>query len=337
MSAATAAAGGELRFPWEFNGVVRLTKIGTTYIVTTVVLAVAAINTGNNPLYIAVALMLGSLLLSGLASKGGLKSLEVEIVGASEAWAGRPSNGRLHVRNRSRIWNVRDVVLTSEAFSEPVLVPRVGRGETIEVIAPFLFRRRGLAHVHAIDSYTRYPFGFFVKKRRLPVTSEIVVFPRIFTDTAEDERLRPAPGETSTGTRIGTGVDIHSFRDYVHGDSLRHVHWKKSASIGRWITRQTESDVSRSVHVIVDPYRPHGVPQDRFEEMIASAATFIYHAAARGLDVTLSLPRMTVRARESESVAPLYRALALLEETDEPVVEAADRNSVVFSVAREAA
>src|SRR5687768_3289137 len=89
-----------MRHPFEFNGVVRLTKVGTAYVLGTIILAIAALNTGNNALYIAVAFMLGSLLLSGLASKGGLKKIDVEIAGIDEAWAGRPADGALRVRNQ---------------------------------------------------------------------------------------------------------------------------------------------------------------------------------------------------------------------------------------------
>ena len=73
--------------PFEFDGVVRFTKVVTTYLIATVVLAIAAVNTGNNALYVGVALMLGSLLLSGIASKGGLKHLHAEIAGMDEVWA----------------------------------------------------------------------------------------------------------------------------------------------------------------------------------------------------------------------------------------------------------
>src|SRR6187549_3510478 len=132
---------------WELNGVVRLTKVGTTYILATMILAISAINTGNNAIYIAVALMLGCLLLSGIASKGGLKHLSVEIHGIDEAWAGRPADGALRIRNDSRIWNVRDVVLVSEALAAPVLVPLVPKRGEVAVTAAFLFPRRGLAHV----------------------------------------------------------------------------------------------------------------------------------------------------------------------------------------------
>jgi len=318
---------------FEFNGVVRLTKIGTTYILSTVVLAVAAINTGNNAIYIAVALMLGCLLLSGIASKGGLKHLHAEIHGIDEAWAGKEAGGTLRIRNDSRIWNVRDVVLTSEALAAPVLIPIVpSRGE-VAAPASFLFPRRGLAHVSIIDSYTRYPFGFFLKKRRLRVSSEVVVFPRLLGEDASQERFRAVAGEESTSHRPGSGTEIHAFREYVSGDSLRQVHWKKSASLGRWIMKQHESDASRSIHVVVDPYKPRGVSDDDFEEMIAAAATFLYYAARQGHDLTLSIPRLTQRAREDEAATPLFHTLALLEPAFEPVHQILERNAVLFSVA----
>lgn len=318
--------------PFEFKGVVRFTKIGTTYLGATIVLAASAVNTGNNALYLGVALMLGSLLLSGIASRGGLKHLSVEIAGLGEAWAGRPAGGMLLVRNESRLWNVRDVILVSEAFAEPVLVPLLPRRQTVEVPASFLFRRRGLAHVQTIDSYTRYPFGFFLKKRRLRVNGEVIVYPPILSDEVPPELFRASAGEQTVQNRPGPGSEIHSYREYVHGDSLRHVHWKKSASLGRWIMKQTDAEASQSVHVLVDPYLPFDVSEDAFEEMVAAATTFIYHAARRGFDVTLALPRVTLRAGREEAVAPLFRALALVEVLREPVAQLIERNSVVFSV-----
>jgi len=317
---------------FEFNGVVRFTGVGTTYLVTTVVLAVAAVNTGNNALYIGVALMLGSLLLSGIASKGGLKHLRVDIGGIDEAWAGRPAHGTLRVRNDSRIWNVRDVILVSDALAEPALVPVLPRRGVVIVEAQFLFPRRGLAHVSAIDAYTRYPFGFFFKKRRLRVTSEVIVYPPILAEDGTREQFHPVVGEQSTANRPGPGTEVHSFRDYVRGDSLRHVHWKKSASLGRWIMKQPEAEAARSVHVVVDPYKPKGATDEELERMIAEAATFVFHAARRGFDVTLSLPRVTIRAREQQSAAPIFRALALLEASHEPVQQILERNSVYFAV-----
>src|SRR6266446_2386799 len=107
---------------FTFDGVVRLTRVGSSFVVFTVVVGFAAINTGNNALYIGLSFMLGCLLLSGIASKGGLKHLVVELEGVDEAWAMRTAHGRLRVINRSRIWNVRDLIITSSDLEAPVAV-----------------------------------------------------------------------------------------------------------------------------------------------------------------------------------------------------------------------
>ena len=317
---------------FEFNGVVRLTRVGTGYVLGTIVLAVAALNTANNALYIAVSFMLGSLLLSGVASKGGLKKIDAEIAGIDEAWAGRVADGALRVRNRSKLWNVRDLVIVSPDLEKPVYIALLPKGRELTVPATFVFHRRGTAKLSALDAYTRYPFGFFLKKRRLRIASEIVVFPKISSEDAVRTRFRPITGEQSSSNRAGIGTEIHSFREFVRGDSLRHVYWKKSASLGRWIMKQTEADVGRALHVVVDPYKPRGVDEREFEEMISAATTLLFYAARRGLDVTLSLPRITLHARESHGSAALFHALALLEPVHEPVYQPLDRDTVLFSL-----
>lgn len=320
--------------PFEFSGVVRFTRVGSAYLLITIVIAIAAVNTGNNALYIGVSLMLGSLLLSGIASKSGLKHLVIEVEAMDEVWAGRPANGLARVRNASRIWNVRDVVITAPELAEPILIPIIPRRGELRVVATFLFRRRGLVQLTAFDSYTRYPFGFFLKKRRLRLTGEIVVFPRISSEDVVREKFRSLSGEQSTANRPGIGSELHSFREYVRGDSVRHVAWKKSASLGRWIMKQTELEAARAVHVVVDTYKPRGTSDDEFEAMISDAASFIHHAIGRGMDVLLSLPRLTLRAREAQTAAPLFRALALVEPSYEPVHHTLDRHSMLFAVRR---
>ncbi len=318
--------------PWTFDGVVRLTRIGSSYIIFTIIIGFAALNTGNNALYIGLTFMLGCLLLSGMASKGGLKHLGVSVSEAGEAWAGQPARATLTITNRSRMWNVRDIVITAPDLAEPILVPLLARRSAVDVTAPFLFKRRGKVELKSLDFYTRYPFGFFLKKRRVRIQGEVIVFPKLIADSPERDRYRPATGELATANRPGPGGEIHSFRDYARGDSLRQIYWRKSASVGRWIMKQTDLEAARTVHVVVDPFRSRDVTDEEFEEMISAATTFIYHGVNRGLDIMLSLPRITLRSRESQSAEPMFRALALLEATHEPVAQIIERDTVVFTV-----
>ncbi|MGZ8710921.1 MAG: DUF58 domain-containing protein [Thermoanaerobaculia bacterium] len=317
---------------FSFKGVVRLTRIGTTFIIFTVVIGFAALNTGNNPLYIGLTFMLGALLLSGLASKGGLKHLDVTLEDVGEAWVGRPADAVLRISNDSRIGNVRDVVVVSDDMAAPALVPLLARRSNERVHAPLVFRRRGRVELNTVDLYTRYPFGFFLKKRRVKIRGEMIVFPRLLDEEVQRERLQPTTGEQASANRPGMGSEIHSFRDFVEGDSFRHINWKKSASIGRWIVKQTDLDAARAVHVVVDPYRPPGASDDEFEYMVSEAATFIHHVLQRGVDVILQMPRVTMRSKEGQGAHTMFRALALIEPAHEPVHQTVDRGTIVFAL-----
>lgn len=320
---------------WQFDGVVRITRIGSSFLIFIFVIGFAALNTGNNPLYIALTFMLGCLLLSGIASKGGLKHLAIELRGADEAWAGRPVSLVLRITNRSSIWNVRDVAIVSDDLGTSVLVPIIRKRETIDVEAAFLFQRRGIAHIKSVDLYTRYPFGFFLKKRRVRLSGDVVVFPRLLDEESARERFRPVVGEQENANRPGPGTEIQSFREYVRGDSLRHIYWKKSASLGRWIMKQTELDSARAVHVVFDPYKPRDASDEAFEELVSAAATYLFHAARRGLTIFFTMPRLTVTASEAESAGAAFRALALVEPSHEPVTQMIDPSSIVFALRRD--
>jgi len=319
---------------FTFNGVVRLTRVGTGFVLFTIVIGFAAINTGNNSLYIGLTFMLGALLLSGIASKGGLKHLVIEFSSVDEAWAGRAAEGRLRIANDSRIWNVRDVIVVAQELAHPVFVPVVPRRGKVDVDVQFLFAHRGRVELRQVDLYTRYPFGFFLKKRRMRISGEVIVFPRLLEGDGSRDRFAPVEGELSSANRIGHGTDVHSFRDYVRGDSLRHVYWKKSASLGRWIMKQTELDAGRAVHVVVDPYKPRDVADDEFEQMVSEAATFIHDSIAQGVDVVLTMPRISLRSSAGDASRALFRALALLEASREPVEQTLERGALLFSVRR---
>lgn len=319
---------------WTFDGVVRLTRIGSTYVIFTIVIGFAALNTGNNALYIGLTFMLGCLLLSGIASKGGLKHLEVNLEQLTDAWAGRPADARVRIRNNSPIWNVRDVVIAAVDLPQPLLLSILHRRTETEVIAPFVFQKRGRVHVKTVDLYTRYPFGFFLKKRRLRMSSEVIVYPRLLSGLLDRDSFRVSTGEQTAANRPGPGSEIHGFRDYATGDSMRQVYWKKSASMGRLVVKQTDADASRTVHVVVDPFRPRSVSEEAFERMISEAATYVHEALQRGIDVVLSLPRLTVRSADAQGEQSMFRALALLDATREPVHQTVPRGAVFFSVAR---
>jgi uncharacterized protein (DUF58 family) len=87
-----------LRESFDFE----VTRAGIVYALVTLLIGIAALNTGNNLLYIIVAAMLAAILVSGVVSAWVLRWLELDVRLPEHVFAGRPVAGRIVVRNRRR-------------------------------------------------------------------------------------------------------------------------------------------------------------------------------------------------------------------------------------------
>jgi uncharacterized protein (DUF58 family) len=78
-----------------------VTRAGLIYILISVVIGIAAINTGNNLLYVVVAALLSAILVSGIASALVLRSLTLDVHLPEHVFAARPMLARLLLHNTS--------------------------------------------------------------------------------------------------------------------------------------------------------------------------------------------------------------------------------------------
>jgi uncharacterized protein (DUF58 family) len=76
-----------------------VTRVGIVYCLLVVLIGVAALNTGNNLLYIITAAMLAAILVSGLASALVLNELILDVRLPEHLFAGRPAMGRIVLHN----------------------------------------------------------------------------------------------------------------------------------------------------------------------------------------------------------------------------------------------
>ncbi len=80
-----------------------VTRAGIVYVLVTLVIGIAALNTGNNLLYIVVAAMLAAILVSGIVSAWVLRYLELDVRLPEHIYAGRPVFGRIVLNNPRRL------------------------------------------------------------------------------------------------------------------------------------------------------------------------------------------------------------------------------------------
>jgi uncharacterized protein (DUF58 family) len=95
-----------------------LTREGMIYLAMVLLIGIAALNTGNNLLFIIVAVMLAAVLVSGVVSGSMLRALELDVMLPAHIFAGSTLMARFTVRNTRRLL---------PCFSVSVVPTKVGR------------------------------------------------------------------------------------------------------------------------------------------------------------------------------------------------------------------
>lgn len=294
--------------------VLKLTRDGWFYLAFTIGVGAAAVNTGNNLLYLVLGLQLSSIIISGVLSESAITGLRLESVGAVDARAGE--EGRWLLRLHKISGRIPSFTLTLAGVDGPAQgasagVLRVAPGEPALVELRFLAPRRGRFLASRVAISTRFPFGLFEKSRELAVHQELFVYPRA-------SALPPAPppaqrrdGETAT-RRAGRGPELHALRGWVPGDGLSRMHWKKSAQQGSFVVAVREEEQADTVELWLDlKAQPDPADLQRLEgdlERLAAGATAALDGG-RAVLLTLGRARLEV-APGPAGRRRLLRALA---------------------------
>ena len=96
-----------------------VTREGLIYLGVILLISVAALNTGNNLLFIVVSAMLAAILVSGVASAGVLRGLDLELALPMQLFAGRKTLARFTLQNTRRFLPSFSIVLTGQRRQKP--------------------------------------------------------------------------------------------------------------------------------------------------------------------------------------------------------------------------
>ena len=281
-----------------------LTRAGSLFIGSIFVLSIAALNTGNNMLFLILAAMLASLLVSGAVSRIVLGGLELDILLPDHVFARQPALARVRLRNGKRRLPSFSVAVTgieastrwfdrirsSEMPADDLLGPGVYfpylRGSsTVAQSLEVRFARRGSYRQEQFALRSRFPFGFLEKVLKVPAHREFLAYPAVEPTEEFYEILPLLSGELESFYR-GRGHDLYSIRDYQPGDSARVVDWKASAHTSALKVREFTREDERRVQLVFDrslpDVRPRGRPPDgktleRFERAVDFCAALAWH------------------------------------------------------------
>jgi uncharacterized protein (DUF58 family) len=263
--------------------------VGLWYVLFTVLVAIAATNTGNNALYMVLALMFSLLIVSGVASRENVRGLEAEVDPPGEVFANRPFAVGFRLKSRAFVFPRWFLLFTLSRSGSPLLIPYLPRrgksaGQLELMVGSRGFHRFPYVHVSSL-----FPFGFFRKGVRYRVDLEVLVFPELFPAGGSHPQESDQAGDDAS-RRSGWGHDLYALRAFRRGDDPRAIHWKQTARTGELIFTERTAERSRRLSIVFDNAvgdLKDAAEQSRFERLVSEAATIAVDHLARGYEVEL--------------------------------------------------
>jgi uncharacterized protein (DUF58 family) len=282
---------------------VRPTREGRRFVLLTLGVGIAAVNTGNNLLYLLLAMMLSLIVVSGILSEQCVRGLEVRRRMPSPIFANRPATASLSVANRKARFPTLSLevldVAAGQALDRGVILAHLPPGARALQSYPLLFPRRGVHRLEGVRLRTRFPFGLFAKSAFRPLDAELVVFPELTPLPEEVTRELAGLGRERGLPRRGPGAGLYNLRDYQPGDDSRLIHWRTAARHGRLIVRETEAEVLRRARLVLATARPGGPARlsgadEAFERAVSFTASLAVSLHERGFSLSLVAGREAV-------------------------------------------
>ena len=243
-----------IRFP-RLAIVVEFTREGLIFLLLSLAIGAAAVNTGNNVLYLIFSLMLGLIVVSGILSRRVLRGLKPRIDFPEHIFAGVQSFCSVEVENKKkRIPSIGIVLSVSRAF------PSIRRSfffvparSKVTGFAPACFPRRGRFQLTEMELRTRFPFSFFIKIQRYFLNQEVRVYPGIY-HLPEEILARVTDGVLMESPYRGDSQQLLYLRDYGPFDSSKRIHWKASAKLEKLQVKEFQRESGRDLSIYFDCY-----------------------------------------------------------------------------------
>lgn len=292
---------------------IRFTSGGAAFTLGTMAVGFAAMNTGNNLLYLLLGSMLGFITVSSWLSEQAIKGLRVERRAPRAVTVGHDLRLIYEVTNRKRRLPSLAVEIYEQGLPDAAFIPHVEPEGHATARSLNSFVQRGIYPLDTVTLSTGFPFGLFQKERDIHIPGEIIVWPRTdraVRDPSSGAGRVPTVGSSARGL-AGSRGEYRSLRAYRIGDDSRDIHWKSSARLREPVIREYERDGSETSWICLDL---RATPGEAAEVAVEVAASL----AARA--VRQSRPFALVAGQDmlepAEGIGQLERALDMLARVD---------------------
>jgi uncharacterized protein (DUF58 family) len=290
----------------------RLLRDGLAFFLAFLIVALAAFLSANNLMFLILAAMLATLLVSGLINRLGLAGLQLDLLLPEHLSARRKVRAAIRVKNLKRWMSSFSIHLDGapdSGFNVSLYFPMILGGGAVEEPVELLFPRRGLQKERSFQFSTSFPFGFSERRENVTANHEVVIYPCLDPQPGFEELYEAVAGDIEA-MRRGQGSDFYRIRPYEMFESARHVDWKATAHTGGLQVREFAQHEDLRVIIFLDLDVPDW-SSDWFELAVECTAFLAYRLAPTGVAVRLRTQNFDATIPREASIYAVLRYLAL--------------------------
>ncbi len=233
--------------------------------------------------------------------------------------AGSEVNGHIDIGNRSARVSLPGIVdiPVGDGLVEahvPLLLAGAEHREQLTIAA----KRRGIIDVGPMTIGRGDPVGILRREITWPGTQRIYVHPvTVRIPSTSAGLIRDLEG-MPTRDIVDADLSFHAIREYVPGDSPRHIHWRSTAKTGKIMVRQYEESRRSRIALLlglneIDEY----ADDDEFEMAVSAAASLALQGVRDGRDVLITasgdIPEFSRTVVHSIQTVPTLDAKSMLD------------------------
>lgn len=150
-------------------------------------------------------------------------------------------------------------------------------------------QRRGIIDVGPMTISRGDPLRVLRREMSWPEVQRVHVHPvTVALPPSSAGLIRDLEGAPSNQL-VDADLSFHAVRQYVVGDSQRHVHWKSTARTGKLMVRQYEESRHARIAVLLDLDLDGYASDDEFEQAVSAAASLGVQGVREGRDVLVGV------------------------------------------------
>jgi len=252
------------------------------YIALTLLIGFAAVNTGNNLLFLIVSALLGFMAVTGVVGWRNIRGLTMQVDIPDEIYSGLPTLVTIRLRNEKRLFPsfILHPTVLEKTFTTYLLMGE--REESNSFV--HTFAERGKHHIPWGEIRSPFPVNFFVRRRRIMLEKSFPVFPRpLHCMGSIDHANREKNGESHTSMK-GIDGEFSRVADYTGIEPMKLIHWRLSAKFNELKVRELSATAGEPVVIEID-----NLPGRDLEERLSMACYLINRLMGQNRAVGLKL------------------------------------------------